>query len=414
VNTDSNSSGSASAFNPSSFAGASSSALEELQALQKKYDALRQQYEGLNRLLEAQSKEFQATLQERDVVLDSNKTFSARVMELELRVQTLMREHRSSEELYKTIADQNQQLDSLTERLINEQEARKQAELALVQATDRLRRAQQAAQAAAAPAEAASDPEKSKPTGIVVATPSGELVANLAKPGTGVVSKALAKTLAAIASSMPKLEKSPNDPKLIEELFTLTRSVSEEIAQMGNLPLYQLATATRILLGDVSQKPALMVASRLRTLRQAIDLIGQLGQKENQNKLNALLAPNVLAVDDDGGVLEVVASELGELGAGVTSTNDPSQGLVALQNQQFNLILLDIGMSSHNGLELCARIRKMEDYARVPILFLTGLVAPALRDQAIAIGGDDFLAKPFHTAELGLKAIYWSIRGQLL
>jgi two-component system phosphate regulon response regulator PhoB len=56
-----------------------------------------------------------------------------------------------------------------------------------------------------------------------------------------------------------------------------------------------------------------------------------------------------------------------------------------------------------NGLSLCQLLRKMEEMASVPVLFLTGNTSSEDMVQAFASGADDFVLKPFRAAELGAR-----------
>jgi len=397
----------------SGFVPTSVSVEEKLAALQQDHELLRSQYEGINRLLEAQSQEFRAALEERDAVLNLNKEHTARIAGLELKIQTGLRENRNSEQSQLALKELREQVDSLTERLVHEQDARRRAELALAQAGERFRRTQPAPIPAAAASPSPANTPKADPVSIVAKAPSVSQVGNLSKPGTGTVSNTLRKTVTSMVELIPQFVRRPTDPKMLGELCRQIGIANEETARSGILPLHQLATALRIMLEDFHKTPTLMVQSRLRTLAQAFDLIQQLCQKQISAKLKSLSLPNVFAVDDEGDVLSILGSELESLGMSLSSTTDSNQVLAALQTQRFNLVLLDIGMADYNGLELCARIRKLEGYARTPVVFLTGLTTMDLRDQAIAIGGNDFVGKPFHAAEVGLKAIFWAIRDQL-
>jgi DNA-binding response OmpR family regulator len=65
-----------------------------------------------------------------------------------------------------------------------------------------------------------------------------------------------------------------------------------------------------------------------------------------------------------------------------------------------DLILLDIVMPKMNGIEACARIRKDERYAKLPIIMLTALHDVESLSDAFIAGATDYIAKPFTLAEL--------------
>lgn len=60
--------------------------------------------------------------------------------------------------------------------------------------------------------------------------------------------------------------------------------------------------------------------------------------------------------------------------------------------QQPDLILLDIGLGSQDGIQLCKRLRKD---TQVPIMFVTGENTTQMEVQGLQAGGDDYIRKPF-------------------
>lgn len=76
-------------------------------------------------------------------------------------------------------------------------------------------------------------------------------------------------------------------------------------------------------------------------------------------------------------------------------------GLVAddlLKQESYDMVVLDVMLPGIDGFEICERMRQRDD--RTPILFLTARRQPDDRVHGLDIGGDDYLAKPFHLKEL--------------
>lgn len=65
-----------------------------------------------------------------------------------------------------------------------------------------------------------------------------------------------------------------------------------------------------------------------------------------------------------------------------------------------DLILLDINMPGMEGTEVCLKIR---DYVSCPILFLTAKIEDSDKIRGFAVGGDDYILKPFSMEELGAR-----------
>jgi DNA-binding response OmpR family regulator len=115
----------------------------------------------------------------------------------------------------------------------------------------------------------------------------------------------------------------------------------------------------------------------------------------------------VLAVDDDMDLLHTLAASL-ELTHLPTTTCEDSvaaQGLI--ETEDYDLLLLDVSMPNLTGPVLCERIRQKSRNRLTPVIFLTVANTLDHRAQASLCGGNDFLPKPFNTAELIVKAETW-------
>ena len=105
---------------------------------------------------------------------------------------------------------------------------------------------------------------------------------------------------------------------------------------------------------------------------------------------------NILAIDDEVGILELIKSALLSQGHQVTTVIDPSIFPLE-QYSKYDLILLDVMMPNMDGFTLCRNIRNIVD---CPILFLTAKSMEEDIVQGLSIGGDDYISKPFGLAEL--------------
>ncbi|WP_232207740.1 HD domain-containing phosphohydrolase [Aminomonas paucivorans] len=65
-----------------------------------------------------------------------------------------------------------------------------------------------------------------------------------------------------------------------------------------------------------------------------------------------------------------------------------------------DLILLDIVMPEPDGFEVCRRLKAHETLRDVPVIFLSSLEDPATKVSAFAVGGVDYVSKPFHAEEV--------------
>lgn len=111
-------------------------------------------------------------------------------------------------------------------------------------------------------------------------------------------------------------------------------------------------------------------------------------------------APRVLVVEDHPVNSKFVGVLLSRLGCETVFCEDGQQALDKVQEQSFDLILMDINMPVMDGLTATRAIRALPSaMARVPIIVLTADVMNDARDQALAAGATDFLAKPVQIAQ---------------
>jgi signal transduction histidine kinase len=114
----------------------------------------------------------------------------------------------------------------------------------------------------------------------------------------------------------------------------------------------------------------------------------------------AVSPPSVLVVDDTIENLRLLASMLEEHGYEVRPVTNGRQALQAAERNPPDLILLDITMPEMDGYEVCRRLRANDRSKEVPVIFLTALTDTADKLRAFAIGGVDYITKPFQFEEV--------------
>lgn len=105
---------------------------------------------------------------------------------------------------------------------------------------------------------------------------------------------------------------------------------------------------------------------------------------------------NILVVDDEVAICAVIAESLKRAHFAVTTCTTAKEAL-DLHLEQFDLMIFDVMMPDIDGFELCRNIREKVD---CPILFLTAKTTELDVIQGLAIGGDDYIRKPFTPSEL--------------
>ena len=110
-----------------------------------------------------------------------------------------------------------------------------------------------------------------------------------------------------------------------------------------------------------------------------------------------MTAHRVLVVEDDHGVRDVVARGLREEGFRVTTAADGASALRTVEDGA-DAVVLDVGLPDSDGRDVCQAMRARG--LDVPVLFLTAYDGVTNRLSGFSAGGDDYLVKPFHFAEL--------------
>jgi two-component system response regulator MprA len=105
----------------------------------------------------------------------------------------------------------------------------------------------------------------------------------------------------------------------------------------------------------------------------------------------------VLLVDDDPKIISLLKRGLAYEGFEVYTAPDGEAGLIAAKKYQPHLVLLDITMPGVDGFEVCRRLRLLDDIA---IIMLTARDDVADKVNALGLGADDYVPKPFSFDEL--------------
>lgn len=105
----------------------------------------------------------------------------------------------------------------------------------------------------------------------------------------------------------------------------------------------------------------------------------------------------ILIVDDEPSIIEFVSYAMQKEGYLTEIASDGEEALRKIEQQHFDLFILDIMLPGIDGYELCRRIRtKMS----TPILFLSARDTELNKVVGLELGADDYLAKPFGVREL--------------
>ena len=108
--------------------------------------------------------------------------------------------------------------------------------------------------------------------------------------------------------------------------------------------------------------------------------------------------PQVLVVDDEPNIRELVQVALKFHGCAVSTAASGTEAIRQAENQRPDLIVLDVVMPDIDGFEVCRRLRAMGN--EVPVIFLTARDTSSDTVTGLALGGDDYVTKPFSVEAL--------------
>jgi len=106
----------------------------------------------------------------------------------------------------------------------------------------------------------------------------------------------------------------------------------------------------------------------------------------------------VLVVDDEPAIRRALRPPLTELGFHVSEASRGEEALQVLRSTAYDVVLLDINMPGIGGIETLKRIRSFAP--RLPVLMLTVRDEEEDKVEALDLGADDYVTKPFSTREL--------------
>ncbi|HEX5964790.1 MAG TPA: response regulator transcription factor [Pyrinomonadaceae bacterium] len=107
--------------------------------------------------------------------------------------------------------------------------------------------------------------------------------------------------------------------------------------------------------------------------------------------------PRILVVDDEPQLTRVLRTGLKSRGYDVRVAADGLSGIETFNDWHPDLVITDLAMPNVDGLELCRRLRRI---SQVPIIVLSAKGEEKTKVEALDIGADDFVTKPFGIDEL--------------
>lgn len=117
----------------------------------------------------------------------------------------------------------------------------------------------------------------------------------------------------------------------------------------------------------------------------------------------------ILLAEDDNVLADGLTRSLRQSGYAVDCVKNGEEADSVLSNQDFDLLILDLGLPKISGLEVLRRLRARN--SRLPVLILTAVDSIEQRVKGLDLGADDYMAKPFALSELEARVRALTRRG---
>ncbi len=117
----------------------------------------------------------------------------------------------------------------------------------------------------------------------------------------------------------------------------------------------------------------------------------------------------ILLAEDDNVLADGLTRSLRQAGYAIDCVGNGTEADTALASQDFDLLILDLGLPKMSGLEVLRRLRARN--SRLPVLILTAVDSVEQRVKGLDLGADDYMAKPFALSELEARVRALTRRG---
>ncbi|VAW62506.1 Response regulator [hydrothermal vent metagenome] len=112
---------------------------------------------------------------------------------------------------------------------------------------------------------------------------------------------------------------------------------------------------------------------------------------------------SILIVDDAPKNIQVLANILGDESYDISYATNGKEALGHIEENDFDMVLLDVMMPGMDGYEVCRIIKKNHLYNDIPVIFITAKTDQESLMEAFDAGAQDYITKPFNSSELMVR-----------
>ncbi|MDP1680457.1 MAG: response regulator [Burkholderiales bacterium] len=133
------------------------------------------------------------------------------------------------------------------------------------------------------------------------------------------------------------------------------------------------------------------------------DLTPQLESARALQSLAERFQPIVLVVEDDEFQHQILKQMLADMNLDLVFATSGTEALATLRKRRPDLILMDVGLPDIDGVETTRRLKSVEQFAKIPVVMITGHSEKAVVVESLKAGASDFAVKPFDKDVLRAK-----------
>lgn len=223
------------------------------------------------------------------------------------------------------------------------------------------------------------------------------------------------RQIAAMRTQLAKISKTPGNVRadLLRKFYRQLGTFKQNAGLPALRPVWLMLCGLEGLIHQLSKNTAEANTSVFRTVKGAIDVLELLCAPGLDPALATRVPVELLAVDDDSVCLTAVSMALRKAFRKPEVAADGLSALAMIEKKRYDVIFLDVEMPGMNGFELCAAIRRTDLNQNTPVVFVTSHGDFDSRAKSALVGGQELIAKPFHSFEITVKGLSLALRARL-
>lgn len=200
---------------------------------------------------------------------------------------------------------------------------------------------------------------------------------------------------------------------MLADIYLRFNGMTPKVVTNQGHPALRLSGAVEGLLKKLLESPKHCSSSALLTVATALDLLHELCEGHVTEDLATHPPIRLLVVDDDPVARRAMSCALQMAFDRPACADSGESALGMAADKSFDVVFMDVQMPGMDGFTACLRLHETETNRHTPVVFVTAHNDFKSRSQATMSGGSDFIAKPFLTAEIKVKALTFALRGRL-